>query len=196
MNMEPDSFPTSSSMVSVFSSPTFRFLCATGLVVRRMARRWLTTLVAIPDMSEGAQANKLTFLMSWSCISRSSSYLDIFQVLGGRDSFYFYAQSRVLTLEISIWDFKKGGINQEKRFPIFPKAILTAFSGDLLISSECTELPFWIWILLGQVRGVNNFLQHVKRGSFKDDILWWQGVHNKVIDVSCPRIYALSTCGL
>lgn len=61
LNPMSDSFPISSSITTLFSSPNFYFLCATGLVERWIVRWWFTTLMSIPGMLEGAQTNKSTF---------------------------------------------------------------------------------------------------------------------------------------
>lgn len=81
MNLTLDILPISLSMVTLFTSPTFRFLYATIIVEGLAMRRWHTTLVSISDMLKGARSNKLTFLMCWlisSCSYSSVSEVPIF----------------------------------------------------------------------------------------------------------------------
>lgn len=128
MNPTLDSFPTSSPMKGLFSSPTFRFLYATGLEEGWMVRRWLTTLVSIPITSDGARANNSTFLMSWSNNSYSSSLEMKFLSLwpDGQKSISepplspLWEWAFVLlclvggpTLEVIIWNFKWGTSGRE-----------------------------------------------------------------------------------
>lgn len=115
-------FSTSSSMMAIFSLPTFHFLYGTDLAEGWMARWWLITLVSIPSMSEEAHANDSTLLMSWStssCSSSSKSEVYIFvnwlmkcpiwtSFKSSIGVSLFASISGVLILEVSLWNIRRG----------------------------------------------------------------------------------------